>query len=168
MDSPYRLTNLWEAGSNELRQAVIQFWIAEGALRPDTDVAERAAQILWVARDEREAIVGVCTAYNAVHPRIEHRMFHFRAYVSPQARRQNLARTLTLAAQEFLETYNQRLPPAERALGVLMEVEAEVLKSSPITRQARWAATQMNFIGRTPTGAHLRVFYFEDAPLSFS
>ncbi|MGQ0622488.1 MAG: hypothetical protein ACT4QA_21700 [Panacagrimonas sp.] len=167
MDTPYTLTNLWEADSAALRQDVVRFWTAENALRPDTNVVERAAQVLLVARDDRGAIVGVCTAYNAVHPRIEHRMFHFRAYVAGPARRQNLARELTLAARKYLESYNQRLPEDQKALGVIMEVEAAVLQTSPVTRQARWAATQMSFIGRTPSGAHLRVYYFEDAPLRF-
>jgi hypothetical protein len=33
---------------------------------------------------------------------------------------------------------------------------------------SRWKDTQMSFIGRMPNGAHLRVWYFEDAPLSFA
>ncbi|MGQ0699255.1 MAG: hypothetical protein ACT4PZ_13540 [Panacagrimonas sp.] len=168
METQYELTNLWEAPSEALRQDVIRFWVAERALPLEVDIAARAAQVLLLARDQTGAIAGVCTAYNAVHPRIEHLMFHFRAFIAPQARRQNLARTLTLAAQKYLETHNQRLPPQEKALGLIMEVEATVLKTSPVTRQACWPSTQMQFIGRTPGGAHLRVWYFEDAPLNFA
>lgn len=168
MDERYQLVNVWESRSDALREEVVGFWAAEKALPAGTDARERATQVLFAARDGQGPIVGVCTVYNAVHPRIEHRMFHFRAYVAVRARRQSLARDFVLAAQPYLERYNQSLPANERALGLIMEVEAAGLKTSPLTRQARWNTTQMNFIGRTPTGAHLRVWYFEDAPLSFA
>lgn len=168
MKSPYRIVNLWESGSETVREQVIRFWIAEKALPSGIDARERAAQILLVASDESGAVAGVCTVYNAVHPRLEHRMFHFRAFVAARARRHRLALEFVLAAQAYLERHNQSLPRDQRALGLIMEVEAAVLKSGPLAGQARWTETQMNFIGRTPSGAHLRVWYFEDAPLNFA
>ncbi len=162
---------LWDLADPALlareRAAVLQFWAHERALPPDADAAARVREVLYVARDGAGRIAGVCTVYKAVHPRLEHAMFHLRAFVAPGARRQRLAFRLALAAREHLEAFNARLPEAERALGVLMEVEAEALKHSPLTRQARWPQTQFSFMGRTASGAHLRVYYFVDAPLRF-
>jgi GNAT superfamily N-acetyltransferase len=166
--TPMQLIYAWDEGSDELRRDVIAFWREHRALPPTADPQERVAQVLIVAKNPEGRIAGVCTAYNAVHPRLEHRLFHFRAFIDPTARNRRLGTDLMIEGKIYLERYNERLPEAEKAIGIIIDVEADVLKVSRDARRPIWPYSGMIFLGRTPQGHHLRVHYFKDAVMNFS
>jgi hypothetical protein len=75
---------------------------------------------------------------------------------------------MTEAAKTWLERHNAQLPKNEKALGIIAAVEAPAFQATtPFSRRAVMD-TGFIFIGRTPDGAHLRVYFFKDAVLNFT
>ena len=139
---------------------VVAFWTREGALAAP-EARRRVAEILLVASDGAGRPVGVCTT---VLRRIDQRgaeVWSTRVFVGAAHRRSRVALGLGLAARDTLA---RRFASGEdrRAIGVVFEVESEILKR--FFPEAVWPRTGFAFIGETPAGSHVRVFYFPGAP----
>lgn len=95
-------------------------------------------------------------------PRLGNHFYNYRTFIAPELRRSYVAKELLLQSRIFLEQYDKQ-QSEDKCLGILLEVEAEMLKYGGITvKRAVWKDTGFVYIGQARTGAHLRVYYFED------
>lgn len=138
---------------------VLAFWEREAAV-PAAEAQRRVHEVLLVALERTEGIVGVATTYLRRHPQLAMDMFHFRLFVGRAHRRGNIAFTLALRARDLLE---QRFTSGEdtRGSGIVYEVENPILKT--MFNGAVWRRTGFTFIGMNTRGDHVRVRYFSGA-----
>jgi hypothetical protein len=158
-DSGYRIERFGEQ-ERVTGEDVVAFWTKEGAL--DLREAERrVAEILLVASDRVGRPVGVTTTVLPRTDQLRADLWYTRVFVGAEHRRSHLAIGLALAARDWLA---RRFASGEdrRAIGVVFEVESAIL--TRFFPQAFWPRTEFAFIGETPTGSHVRVFYFPGAP----
>lgn len=59
----YTLTWVWGTISPEQRQAVVNFWLQEGALTNRDAAEKRSHQVAYIAWNSYRQIAGICTAY---------------------------------------------------------------------------------------------------------
>jgi hypothetical protein len=139
---------------------VVAFWTQEGALAAP-EAQRRVAEILFVASDQAGRPAGVSTTVLRRIDQLRADLWYTRVFVGAAHRRSHLALGLALGARDRLA---HRFASGEdrRAIGIVFEVESEILKR--FFPQAIWPRTRFTFIGETPTGAHVRVFYFPGAP----
>ena len=159
----FQFENVWLDKDDLLRTQIKRFWVDNGALPAERATDERADQVLYLVRNLEGAIAGVCSAFRAYVPRLGGYFYHHRTFIADSLRRHHVAKKLLMESRVFLEKYNAA-QTAETCLGIYIEVEAETLKYGGITvKRAIWQDTQFVFIGRSPSGAHLRVYYFPGA-----
>lgn len=135
---------------------VIELWTREGVLAP-AEAERRVSEVLVVASDLDGHPVGVSTTYLKHNDQLRAELWHTRVFVAGAHRRAHLAVELARTARDHL---CQRFSAGEdtRGIGVLFEVESEVLKR--FIPQAIWPQTKFVFIGENARGDHVRVFYF--------
>lgn len=163
----YQLISAWPEPPDEVRDEVIRFWLATGALPDLATAQERSRQLLVVARDTRGQVVGVSTAVRVLVHQLGCECFYYRTFVAPAARNRGL-RSTQLVWQILHESYrllNERfLHGFDRDVPGLY---AEMENPSVMRRrnEAVWEDNGMNFvfIGRTEGGYHMRVWYFSEA-----
>ena len=163
----YQLDRVWPEPAQEIRDEVVRFWLATGALSDSATAQKRSAQLAVVARDVDGQVAGVSTAVRVLVDQLGCECFYYRTFIAPEARVRGL-RSTELVWQVLHESY--RLLDERFRRGVDREVlglYAEMENRSIIRRrnEAVWKDHGMNFvfIGRTANGNHKRVWYFSDA-----
>ena len=149
-------------GSSVSTEDVIALWAREGVVVGE-EAARRANEVVAVARNDDDQLVGVSTGVLRHFPRLGLDMWYVRAFVSESTRSQNAAAHLIDTARQI---YEQRYADGtdQRAPGVLLEVQNEGVKRAMTA--AVWEATRYTFIGTNERGDHLRVRYFSGATVS--
>ena len=159
----YRFENVWHALDAGTREQVKRFWRDHDALPVNADADLRAEQVLFVVRDAAGEVGGVSSVARTYVPRLGDYFYVYRTFIAPALRRGYVARELLVTSRDFLQAYNES-NRGEPCLGIFLEVEAESLKYGGITvKRAIWEDSRFVFIGRTRSGAHLRVYYFPGA-----
>jgi hypothetical protein len=158
LEDHYRIEPLGEA-SGATPDDVLAFWAREGAV-PPSEAQRRVHEVLLVAVERAEGVVGISTASLRRDPRLRMDAWHFRLFVARAHRRSNLALVLAVRARDLLE---RRFVTGEdtRAGGIVYEVEHEGLKRHFNT--ALWPRTDFTYIGENTPGDHVRVHYFPGA-----
>jgi hypothetical protein len=154
----------WPSPDAALREEVVAFWRAEGALTDPAQARERALELLLVARDESGRIVAVSTARRSHIELLGLDCYYLRMFVGRAARSLELAGPLLHEAYLALHAHvRQGLAPG--VAGVFLEIENR--KFQKVIREAVWTWRGMSFVylGRNPRGSHLRVCYFPGARL---
>ena len=163
----YQLARVWPEPAEEIRDEVVQFWLAAGALSDLATARERSRQLLVVARDAHGHVAGVSTAVRILVDQIGFECFYYRTFIAPGARIRGL-RSTQLGWQILHESY--RLPDERflhgfdrEVLGLYAEIENRSIMRH--RNEAVWQDDGMNFvfIGRTESGHHKRVWYFRGA-----
>jgi hypothetical protein len=158
LEDRYRLELLGETDA-ATHADVIALWERETAL-PAAEVARRVHEVLLVAIEEREGVVGVSSAFLARNPQLRMDLWNYRAFVAASHRNSNLAVRLAVEGRELLE---RRFVSGEdtRAPGIIYEVENEGLKK--YFNRALWIPADVTFIGENERGDHVRIRYFPGA-----
>jgi hypothetical protein len=165
----YQLEAVWPTPSPAVREDVVNFWLAESAL-PDRPVAEeRAPQLLVVARDFGGKVAGVSTAVPTFVPQLGFNCFFYRTFIG-RAHRGHGLRSTGLLWNIALESYrflNERFVEGcdPNVLGLYVEIESHSIMRN--RNDLVWHDGGMNavYIGRTPDGRHIRVWYFDGAQI---
>jgi GNAT superfamily N-acetyltransferase len=152
--------NLWEDPSEAVADAVLDLWTRERALPARAQPLRRVEQALLAALDPSGRAVAVCTAVKRYSPRLENVLYHYRSFVSADYRQQRLAGDLLVAARDYLEEHRGSEP---EAIGILLQLTAPVLQQKT---EAVWPKSGMIFVGRSPRGEDLRVYYFRGARIA--
>jgi hypothetical protein len=141
---------------------VVALWEREGVV-PEDEARRRVQEVLLVAIERDEGLVGVSTAYIQRNPQLRMDLWHFRVFVAGAHRNSNLAAQLSLHARDLLQ---ERFVSGEdvRAPGMMYEVENPGLMR--YFNSAMWMSEQGRspaityFIGENEYGHHVRVRYF--------
>jgi hypothetical protein len=154
---------VWKQVTPELEAELVAFWISNEAIAAEQDAAKRAQQVVCIARDEAGALVGASTAYPRIVPRLRQPMYYYRNFVVEGLRGQKLGWEFLEQTMATLQDFNLALPKPN-CLGIIIEVENAKLAAQH--NEARWPdAVPFNFIGYSPKGAPLRVWYFKGVRL---
>ena len=108
-------------------------------------------------------MVGVSTAVIQHLPFLRLTLAMFRCAVSPDLRSHHVATETTLRSRDLLETW-AAAHPEEAVMGVGIVVQSRLLVESD--RHAVWPNTKFSFIGYTPGGYQMRVYWFAHATVS--
>jgi hypothetical protein len=158
LEDRYRIEPLGEA-RGATPDDVLALWHREGAL-PPAEAQRRVHEVLLVAIERAEGVVGVSTACLRRNPRLRMDLWQFRVFVTQAHRMSSLALLLAVRARDLLE---RRFVTGEdtRAGGIVYEVEHEGLKRH--FNGALWPRTDFTYIGENTRGDHVRVHYFPGA-----
>ena len=161
-DVPFDIIPVWKRVTPELAAELVEFWARAHAIPQPEVAALRSAQSVCVARDAEGRLCGVGTALLRVLPRLRQPLYYYRQFFADQIRGQRQAIPFLNRARQVLQAYNAALAQPE-SLGVLLELENRHL----IARAARAyePAADSTFIGYSPKGLTLRVWYFEGVKL---
>ncbi len=153
----YAIETLADSPASE--DDVIELWMTQAGL-DEEEARRRLPEVVRVATDAEGELCGISTAYVMVSPQLGLPMWHIRAFVADEHRAGNLASNLLLAVRLYAidEFQSGRRPDVP---GAVVEVENMMIEQR--FPQAIWPYNEFVFIGVTPTGAHLRVFWFDGA-----
>jgi hypothetical protein len=152
---------VWKKVSPELEAEIVRFWTDNKAIGEENDAAKRAKQVVCIARDEAGALVGVSTAHPRIVPRLRQPMYYYRNFIAEVARGQQLAPKFLEQSKQALQAYNLGLSKP-LCLGMIIELENKGLAAH--RNEAQWKEG-FTFIGYSPKGLTLRVWYFEGVKL---
>ncbi|HEX5757359.1 MAG TPA: hypothetical protein VFY12_13550 [Arenimonas sp.] len=160
--NPPRFESVWQNVSPALQQEIVDFWIAENALRDPEAARRRARQAVCIARGSDGQLAGLCSVEARVVPRLRQRLYYYRTYVGAAHRGSKLIYPMLLQARQLLQDYNRQLPEPE-CIGILIEFENKSLgQHFPIAFDD---TSKFGFIGYSPRGLDLRVSYFDGVQL---
>lgn len=83
----YRINEVWERTTVELRREVSDFWIREGALTDAEQARERSWQLAAIVRGQGREVIGVSTVYRDVLGRDAVPHYFYRMFIAAPHRR---------------------------------------------------------------------------------
>ena len=162
MNIDLTLDNFWRSDPGEIRDQVIDLWKKHGG--PVGEEAEkRLQQIVFVVRTREGRVVGLSTAFKAHVRQLRNHFYVFRLMISPDYRIPGLTSRLLVSTRDFLESAS-RQEEKEVPIGLFTLVQHPELKRH--RNEAVWPASKMVYIGNSPEGHHIRVYYFDDARIA--
>jgi hypothetical protein len=161
MKVAYKITPVWKKVSPELEKELVDFWNANKAVNNDADPSKRAKQAVCVARDDKGQIVGVSTAHPRIVPRLRQPMYYYRNFIAESARQQKLGGVFLEESKKALQDFNMA-QAKPLCLGVLIELENKAVAAH--RNEAQWKEG-FTFIGYSPKGNPMRVWYFDGIKL---
>jgi len=152
---------VWKKITPELEAELVEFWVENKAISDRAQAAERAKQVACLVRSEEGKIVGVSTAHPRIVPRLRQPMYYYRNFIAEAFRGKQLAPPFLEKTKQALQDYNLALTKP-LCLGIIIELENKSLAAH--RNEAQWNEG-FTFIGYSPKGLHLRVWYFEGVRL---
>lgn len=152
---------VWKEITPELQAEIVKFWVSNKAIGDQSQAAQRARQVACIARSESGEIIGVSTAQARVVPRLRQPMFYYRNFIAEAYRGKQLAPPFLEMTKQTLQSFNAA-QPKPLCLGMVIELENKALAEH--RNEAQWKEG-FTFIGYSPKGNHMRVWYFEGAKL---
>lgn len=157
----YRLITDWPHLDSAVGDEIRAFWSREHANVDGSEATRRLAQVVAHAVDDRGGIAAVATVAIKVLPRLGQPMYYYRCFVGNDWRASKIVRSLLRRSQDVLQDYaRQHDYPC---IGILLELENQGFTHS--LRWARWPVHDFSYIGVSPRGLELRVWYFRGAKL---
>ena len=157
----YKTITDWQQLDAADGEAIRAFWLREQA-NVEGDVAtHRLAQVVAHVVDESGELAAVATVEPKILPRLGQPMYYYRCFVGKTWRSSKLVRPLLRHTQKVLERYARKhdFP----CIGILLELENEGFADT--LRWAHWSGVGFSYIGVSPRGLDLRVWYFRGARL---
>jgi hypothetical protein len=148
---------VWHAIDGQLEAELAQFWIDHKAMLDPNKAAQRAAQVVCIARDGGR-IVGVSTAYPHIVPMLRQPMYYYRNYIAPEHRNHGLS--IPFINRSFDEIERQELAKEKPlCIGVIVSMENKRLAKH--YDEAYWPQSKFTYAGLSQDGYVLRVRYFD-------
>lgn len=151
--------NVWQKNLAGVGEEVEQIWRRHGG-PIGANAQERLRQLVFVLRAGDGAIVGVSTAFKVYVKQLRNYFFAIRLLLVPEYRIPGLTSKTLLATRDFLESIHLQ-EGVDPAIGIITLVENDRLKEK--RNEAIWPASRMVYIGNSPEGHHIRVYYFKGA-----
>ena len=150
----YALHCVYQALSRDQRNEIIVFWLENGALTFE-DANHRVDQVVVVARNAADELVGVTSVYRA--PFGEETFLHYRTYIRPQDRVPGLMMKMLRETREYLDAH-----PSLRGTvcGLLIRTENEKLMRPGVRR--RFQRSVWNYEGQDKEGCDVWRFDFRE------
>lgn len=151
--------NLWKKKDPAWQEKVKLLWKKHFPETPEAVLSERVKQVVFVICTSDGNVVGISTAYKSFIMHLKHNFYAFRCFIDAEYRVPGLTSTLLVKTRDFLEEIHQTDGAEnERCIGVITLVENERIMKH--RNEAIWSASQMVYIGNSPKGYHIRVYYF--------
>ena len=126
------------------------------------EIAKRLDQVVYIVDDGQGNVVGVSTAYKTFIKQLNNYLYAFRCFIAPAHRVPGLTSALLVKTRDYLEAIHKNDGPEnERCVGIITLVENDRIMEH--RREAVWPASKMVYIGNSPKGKHIRVYYFKGA-----
>ena len=152
----------WRLSDPAIERDAEIFWKREGVLGPRADVPKRLSELCMAAYVDGE-VVGLTSAAIQQIDSLRCKLAMFRCAVARTIRSQRVASQLTLATRDLLEAWS-RDNPDEEVLGFGCIVQSRVLVENH--RWAVWPDNHLAFVGYTPRGYPMRVYWFQHAKIA--
>lgn len=154
--------NLWQQKNTAYHAGVAELWKKHIPSFTDDTIEARLLQVAFAIRTSEGRIVGVSTAFRAYVEQLKHHLYAYRCFIDPAYRVPGLDTALTVKTRDLLEEIHLTDgAPEVRCVGMITLVENEHLIKH--RNEAVWPASQMVYIGNSPKGYPIRVYYFKGA-----
>ena len=147
---------------DEVGEDIIQFWMENRALNNRQQAIERLKQVIFVAGNEDNKVIGISTAYKKYNQTLENNFYYMRAFVHSGYRDLDIGREFTWGIINYFEERFQNKTAID-AIGIFLEIENKFFQEH--RREAILSDTGFVYIGKNERGDHLRVRYFEGAKI---
>lgn len=157
----FRTITDWPQVDPATGEAIRAFWLREAANVEGDEATRRLAQVVAHVVDKHGEVVALATVVPKVLPRLGQPMYYYRCFVGKAGRTSKLIRPLLSHTQKVLERYARAhdFP----CIGILLELENKGFNGA--LRWANWHGVNFSYIGISPRGLELRVWYFRGARL---
>lgn len=157
----YQTITDWQRLDAATGEAIRAFWLRERANVAGDEATRRLTEVVAHVIDEHGQLAAVATATPKVLPRLGQPLYYYRCFVGNAWRASKLVRPLLRHTQKVLEAYAREHDYP--CIGVLLELENEGFADT--LRWAHWSGVGFSYIGVSPRGLDLRVWYFRGARL---
>ena len=154
--------NLWKKNDPVWHSKVQQLWKKNFPAMPQQTLTQRVHEVVFAITTTEGEVVAVSTAYKTYVEQLKNYLYGFRCFVDPAYRVPGLTTKILVETRDWLEEIHQTDgTETDRCIGVITMVENERLAKH--RNEAIWRGSGMVYIGNTPQGKHLRVYYFKKA-----
>jgi hypothetical protein len=157
----YRYVTDWMQLDPAMGETIRAFWLREQANVEGERATQRLNEVVAHVLDANGELAAVSTATPKILPRLGQPMYYYRCFVGREWRSSKLVRPLLRYTQKVLEDYARA--NGYPCIGVLLELENEGFADT--LRWAHWPGIDFSYIGVSPRGLELRVWYFRGAKL---
>lgn len=157
----YQTITDWQQLDPATGETIRAFWVREHANVVGDVATRRLTEVVAHIVDENGELAAVATATPKILPRLGQPLYYYRCFVGTAWRASKLVRPLLRHTQKVLERYAREHDYP--CIGVLLELENEGFADT--LRWAHWSGVGFSFIGVSPRGLDLRVWYFRGAVL---
>ncbi|MGH8213430.1 MAG: hypothetical protein ACREPP_09410 [Rhodanobacteraceae bacterium] len=157
----YRYVSDWMQLDPAMGEAIRAFWLREQANVEGERATQRLNEVVAHVLDANGELAGVSTATPQILPRLGQPLYYYRCFLGKKWRSSKLVRPLLRYTQNVLEGYARA--NGYPCIGVLLELENEGFADT--LRWAHWPGIDFSYIGVSPRGLELRVWYFRGAKL---
>ena len=126
----YRIDYVYGHTTADQKRRVVDFWRRHRVLRNSQDAARRVDEVVFIAVDEHDRVVGVNTVYIECEPRNHKQYFFYRMFVQPGNRETRLMAFMTGKAFQHLK----QLEMADKPAGLVIVAENPKLMRSGMRR----------------------------------
>lgn len=139
VDSIHDLTMhiVWAINNPQFKEALVQFWLTHQAIATRAEAEARAPQVVCVALNAQQHIVGVSTAYIAPFGQDNAPYYFFRTFIRQDARKLGLALRFVMFTRAHLAQLITDLKP--RPQGMMIVTDNLRLKLGRINK---WLSAQ--------------------------
>lgn len=154
--------NLWQKNESAFHASVKQLWKKHFPSLTEEQLDKRLKEVVFAIRNAQGEVLGVSTAYKSYIKQLKNNLFAFRCFIDPAFRVPGLTSTLLVKTRDFLEEIrSEEGEEKDRCIGIITLVENERIMK--FRNEAIWPASKMVYIGNSPKGYHIRVYYFKKA-----
>jgi hypothetical protein len=154
--------NLWHKKDSPLHSGVKLLWKKNFPSLTEAQMTNRLQQVVFVLRTLDGEVVGISTSYNTYIEQLKNRLYAFRCFIDLAYRIPGLTSTLLVKTRDWLEEIHMTDgKEEERCIGIITLVENDRIMK--FRNEAIWPASKMVYIGNSPKGFPIRVYYFKKA-----
>jgi len=152
-------TWVWKNIDETLAENLVNFWLAEGALSDKAKARARVPEVIMIAQDASQNIVGITTMELKRSAILENEFCFWRQYVAKSMRQSRLASVMGIEAHKILE--DEFLKGSLHAKGLIVEVENRFMND--YLKPAILSPVPFVYFGHNAKGQQMRVCYFKGA-----
>ena len=119
----YTIKNLYGRVRPVHAEKIIAFWRRNNALPPGAAAAERVHQVVCVAENAAQEVVGINTVYRTPVGAEQQPYFAYRMFIQPADRVPGMMRFMTIKAYEILKEFEMD----DKPLGIVIVTENQKL-----------------------------------------
>jgi len=153
----------WRKNDPDLIRDAKAFWQRIGLVITPEEMEKRANDLCALAY-AGDTVAAVSTAEPTLFHRLRTRLVYYRTVVAEEFRRQHIASRLGLYSYRELGKWSLE-HPEEKLMGLLLVFQSHDYKGTRNLPNVSYLGMQVNIVGYTPEGDHIRVLWFDHATL---